>query len=211
MTGVIQSGRFGAVGGTPSYVGSTSGNPASGTTDITVTPHASTATGNLIVLAIFIDGTGGTIDVPSGWTGSSYIANPDLYLLYRTHDGSASYAITRSVSTPTCLYLAASFASAVWDVVAVSSPTFNGTPVMPSVTPTATAILFGGWGIDQADDASVVPVAFTDIPDTAAGGMATEFGYTAATYPASATGTFTASANFASARQWRTFTVALKG
>ena len=83
-------------------------------------------------------------------------------------------------------------------------------PTLASVTPSAEALLFVSWGTITADDASVVPTGFTDIPDSAAGGMATEFGISNSTYGAGPTPTFSASVGFGSSRSWRSLVVAVK-
>jgi hypothetical protein len=209
---LIDSYRFAsAAGPLPAFVGATSASSNGGAGNLTVTPHASTSTGDLLVVMLFTDGTGGDVDA-SGWTELSALGSPDGYLFYRTHDGSASYTFTRPVTTQQLLYVCSSFSDAAYDTHTFSAPTFSVAPTGSAVVPSAEALILVGWGNTTADNSSVVPSGFTDIPDVGSGGMAMECGYSDSTYTGGvSTGALAASTNFSGGRFWRACTVSIIG
>lgn len=196
----------------PSFVGASSTYAASGTTTVTVTPHASTATGHLLVATFFTRTHAGTVDTPSGWTAITHgsAGVPDCYVFHRTHSGAASYSFTRSVLTDTVVVVCSTFAHAALDREATNSNNYSSPPICPSVTPTATALLYVGWGVG-ANDGGTTPAGFTDVPDGGGGNMAVTHGYSPATYASgSPTGTITGGA-LSTYRSWRAITISIIG
>lgn len=199
-------------GATPEFVGATAATISAGTSGFTVTPHASTGVGDLLVVVMYTDGSAGVIDEPSGWTRISYTGSLDAYLFHRVHDGSESYAFTRSVSTLEILRTCVTFSTAAFDTSESSAVSFSATPAGPSVTPSADALILLSWSSTTADTASALPADFTAITAPVSGGAAEEIGYSDALYDGGApTGSLAASANYGSSRLWRAVTIAVIG